>query len=85
MKNTGAVISLIYVALLIAFLVGEIMCIVKFFQCDFEEPYKAEIIYGISIVTGIGGVTGYMDFGEHEKSIPEYTITYPDQKSYEYK
>jgi hypothetical protein len=45
-------------------LLGEIMCIVKFFSCDFKESYKAEIIYGVSAYTGIGVITGYMDFGE---------------------
>jgi hypothetical protein len=45
-------------------LLGEIMCIVKFFSCDFKESYKAEIIYGVSACTGIGAITGYIDFGE---------------------
>ena len=44
--------------------VGEIMCIYRFCKCDFEPSYKAEIIYAASFVTGVGGVTGYIDFGK---------------------
>lgn len=58
MKET--IIIIIYVAAII----GEISCIVKFFSCDFKESYKAECIYGFSAITGIGTVTGYMDFGK---------------------
>ena len=45
-------------------IVGQIMCIYRFCKCDFEPSYKAEIIYGVSFVTGVGGVTGYIDFGK---------------------
>lgn len=44
--------------------IGEVQCIIKFFECDFKESYKAEIIYGVSMCTGIGAVVGYMDFGK---------------------
>lgn len=53
-----------YFAFIALILTGEIMCIVKFFKCDFEPSYKAEIIYGVSMCTGIGVVTGWMDFGK---------------------
>lgn len=56
--------SIFIIIIYIAALVGEVLCIVKFFQCDFKESYKAEIIYGFSAITGIGAVTGWMDFGE---------------------
>lgn len=48
----------------IAAIIGEVLCIVKFFKCDFKESYKAECIYGFSAITGIGAITGYMDFGK---------------------
>ena len=51
--------------LLWAFLIiGEIMCIVKFVKCDFEPSYKAEIVYGVSAVSGLGGIIGWFDFGK---------------------
>ena len=48
----------------IACIIGEVKCIIKFFQCDFKEPYKREIIYGVSMCCGIGAVVGYLDIEE---------------------
>lgn len=57
--------SLIFVIVLWALaIIGEISCIVRFFKCDFKESYKAEIIYGVSAVSGLGCIVGYMDFGK---------------------
>ncbi len=36
----------------------------KFVKCDFETPYKTEIIRSIGIVTPIGAIIGWMDIGE---------------------
>jgi len=59
-------LKLMYViyAIYIAGLIGWCMSIVKLCRCDFEPSYKAEIIYGVSAITGIGAITGYMDFGK---------------------
>lgn len=43
---------------------GWVKCIVHLSECDFQAPYKAEVIYGVSIFTSIGGITGWMDFGK---------------------
>lgn len=43
--------------------VGEGMCVYRLFKCDFEPSYKPEIIYSVSLVAGIGAITGYIDFG----------------------
>jgi hypothetical protein len=51
----------------ILLLVGYIMNIVKFVKCDFEAPYKAEIIYGIGIGTGLGGVIGWININDEPK------------------
>ena len=45
-------------------IIGEIMCIVKFVKCDFEPSYKAEIVYGVGAVSGLGGIIGWFDFGK---------------------
>lgn len=45
-------------------LLGQIQCLYKLCSCDFEPSYKAEIIYSVSLITGVGVVTGYMDFGK---------------------
>jgi len=50
----------------LALAVGYVMDIVKFCQCDFSNKtsWKAEIIYGIGITTGLGVVIGYINLGE---------------------
>jgi len=53
---------IIYFAIVIALIVGEIKCIIKFFNSDFEPSYKRECIYGFSAILGIGCIVGYMDF-----------------------
>ena len=57
------VITLIVVGLVI----GEILCIYKFVTCDFEPSYKEEIVYGIGMVTGTGGIIGWLDLKEESK------------------
>lgn len=56
--------SIIVILIWIAAIVGEILCVVKFFSCDFKESYKAEFVYGFGSVTGLGCVIGYMDVGK---------------------
>lgn len=56
--------GIIYVAFIIAALVGEVKCIVKMCQCDFEPSYKAEVFYTIGTFTGAGAVIGYLDLGK---------------------
>ena len=52
---------LLVIALSIAALVGEIKCIIKAIDCNWEPVGKAEIIYTASVVTGLGCVVGYID------------------------
>lgn len=39
-------------------------CIYKFCKCDFESSYKAEVIYGVGVFTGLGVVIGYFNIGK---------------------
>jgi hypothetical protein len=55
---TGAVVSIL---LLILVVVGEIKCIVKAVNCNWEPIGKAEVIYTVSAFTGLGVIIGYMD------------------------
>lgn len=43
---------------------GYVQCVVKFVKCDFKPSYKAEIVYGVGLVTGLGGIVGWMDVGK---------------------
>lgn len=43
---------------------GWVMNIYKLTQCDFEAPYKAEVIRVVGIIPPVGAIVGYMDFGK---------------------
>ena len=58
MKTVGI---LLVIALSIAALVGEIKCIIKAMDCNWEPVGKAEISYTASVVTGLGCIVGYID------------------------
>jgi len=48
-------------AVTVAMIVGEILCLVKFINSDFKPTYKREMIYGLSFITGAGFVVGYFN------------------------
>lgn len=52
---------IVYLVLLVIAVVGEIKCIIKAFNCNWEPVGKAEIIYTGSAVTGLGCITGWID------------------------
>ncbi len=55
---TGVVASIL---LLILVVVGEIKCIVKAVNCNWEPIGKAEIIYTAGAFTGLGAIIGYIN------------------------
>lgn len=57
-------VQFIIVCLIIIGSIGWIKDIVKLTHCDFKEPYKAEIIYGVGVIPFVGAITGWMDIGE---------------------
>ena len=59
--KTSIVIVAIYSAIIIGALVGEVKCIIKMAQCNWEPIGKAEIIYTAGTFTGLGAVVGYLD------------------------
>ena len=64
MKTTSLIILSIWIALA----AGWVGNIVKFASCDFEEPYKTEIIRGIGIpVAPFGAIISVMDIGEENQ------------------
>lgn len=62
MKNLLAVIAVI--ALLILPAVGWVKNIYKLTECDFEKPYKAEVIHTVGLIPIVGAVTGWIDVGK---------------------
>jgi len=63
MKDRSRFIIIVYFAIVVLLTVGYVKDIVKFCQCDFKPSYKAEVVYGVGIVTGLGCVFGWCDFG----------------------
>ena len=52
---------LISVAIAIFLIVGEVKCIVKMCQCNWEPVGKAEVIYTASTFTGLGVIVGWIN------------------------
>ena len=50
--------------LVILYIIGWIICVVKFINCDFAPVGKAEIVYGIGACTSLGGILGWFNFGK---------------------
>jgi len=57
--------TLFALALLVLMLVGWVLNVHRFIQCDFEAPYQCEVIRVVGIpVTPLGAVVGWMDLGK---------------------
>lgn len=65
MRDYSVLGSLFMLALMITFLVGEIKCVVKMLQCNFEPIGKAEIFYTVGACTGLGCIVGYIDIKDN--------------------
>lgn len=51
----------IWFAIIVIAVVGEIKCIVKAVNCNWDPIGKAEIVYTAASVTGFGAIVGYID------------------------
>ena len=56
MKKIIIVLTIVIVAL-----VGEVKCIIKAFNCNWEPVGKAEAVYTISSLIGLGAIVGYFN------------------------
>jgi hypothetical protein len=48
----------------VAVLTGWIKNLIKLSECDFEAPYKAEIVHAVGLIPPVGAVTGWLDIGK---------------------
>ena len=63
-KQRGfTIIEIVVVIFLLLVAVGWVKNIIKLSNCDFEAPYKAEVIHGIGIIPPVGMITGWLDVG----------------------
>ena len=52
---------IVLIVLAVLAVVGEVKCIVKAFKCNWEPIGKAEAVYTVSSLTGVGCIVGYID------------------------
>ena len=65
MKTSGlSGLIAFYIILLLLIGVGWIKNVIKLSECDFEAPYKAEIIHAVGIFPPVGAITGWLDLGK---------------------
>lgn len=63
-KGISNVAAIVFLLLVIICGVGWVKNIIKLAECDFESPYKAEVLHAVGLVPIIGAVTGYIDIGK---------------------
>ena len=67
--NTDAGVGCVLLLFWLALISGYFMNIYKLVQCDFKPSYKAEVIRGIGIATGVVGcVVGWLDIEDGEST-----------------
>ena len=59
--KTRAVLMLPYIALIALMITGEVKCIIKALNCNWEPIGKSEVIYTVAACTGFGSFVGYFD------------------------
>jgi len=63
--KTALTLTTIYAIIIIAVLVGEIKCIIKAVNCNWQPVGKAEVFYTIGVFTGAGTIIGYIDIKDN--------------------
>lgn len=61
MKKTVNIILFIQIAIMVLALVGEVKCIIKAVNCNWDPVGKSEVIYTVAACSGLGAVVGYFD------------------------
>lgn len=67
--ETAGILTTVVVGLAIMILpvIGYVSNIVKLCHCDFQAPYKAEVVRGVGVaIPVVGMVTGYMKIKDGE-------------------
>ncbi len=54
----------VYFLIFALFSIGWVKNLIKLTECDFNEPYKCEVVHGIGIFPVVGGITGWLDMGK---------------------
>ena len=62
--NTVKLVIAIQLTLIIIIGTGWVKNIIKLTECDFEAPFKAEVIHAIGVIPPVGMITGWLDLGK---------------------
>lgn len=57
--NPGCIAIIIWFLIIGTMVVGEVKCIVKAVQCNWEPVGKAEVFYTVGAFTPVGWICGY--------------------------
>ena len=57
-------IYMIAIFIIIVIGTGWVKNLIKLTECDFEAPYKAEVIHAVGIIPPVGMITGWLDLGK---------------------
>ena len=60
-SNRVLPVSAIAILFTITLIIGEVKCIIKMIDCNWEPIGKSEIIYTVGTFTGLGCIIGYID------------------------
>ena len=52
------------VVIFVVVAVGWVKNIIKLSDCDFEAPYKCEVVHAVGVVPPVGMITGWLDVGK---------------------
>ena len=58
------IMPLIWLCIALLFGTGWVKNIIKLSECDFEAPYKCEVMYSIGLIPTFGAIIGWLDFGK---------------------
>ncbi len=66
MKNQQGftVIEMTIAIIILISIIGWVSNIVKLTNCDFESPYKCEVVHTVGIIPPVGAITGWIDVGK---------------------
>ena len=57
-------IFIVWLVIVLVIGVGWVKNLIKLTECDFEAPYKAEVIHIVGLVPPVGMITGWLDVGK---------------------
>jgi len=57
-------ILIVQLVIVLVVATGWVKNLIKLVDCDFDAPYKAEVIHTAGLIPPVGMVTGWLDLGK---------------------